>query len=955
MNKIYNFTLKFLPFLCFLFSSFSAFSQTPSASFATWKDNKKAAYTIIHDDYSDYVTGIFQHAYPIATARGIKICFGAITGFCGATEWANARTMIAAGHECVNHSHNHKCGGSAGQCTGLTTYSAADFNTELTQSTNLIQSNTGVKPLFFIHPYDASSDAILNHLKVNLGYLGTRAGTQGVVNASNFTDFLHENYFVYDGTPAALTSLNTAVNTAISSGGYAVREFHGIDDGSWSAMTVANYTSHLDYVKSKIDDGSLWSATSSEAITYKMQRDAWSMVSSYSAATNSVAVNFNSLSAIDASILKTPVTINVNLNGITGDFDVFQNNNTTIIPSKRVGDIISFNVYPHQGNVALKCTNCTVTPPVQPLDVTNLAGTPQTNAVAVSWTNPSSFDEIRIIAKVASITDVPTNYTTTNDFTAGRIVYSSTGSTTTVTGLTPNTRYYFKAFTRLGNLWSNGVEVNAIPTALAAVTAVPGCLKASYFNNVNLTGTATVVRAESKIDNAWVTSAPVAGIPADNFSVRWEGVVNPPLSGNYTFTMAADDGARLWVNNQLVIDKWIDQSLSTYTVVVNLTQGQSIPIKMEYYERGGNADAHLSWTIPTQTKQIIAFEACPITTPPVVVAAFDAAKCYRISARHSGKALEITTNSTLNGIVIQQNAWKGTREQIWRIKSFDGTHYQVSNGYSGRLMTVANSSTADAATVYQYANQNTNNQKWQFDKNTEGYYFLSPKHAATKVLDINGGSTANGANAIQYAKTGGTNQQFTVAEAGCPAGVQALESSQIVVFEGKLDNRKAVLQWVVNSEDLKDYYEIEKADDTHDFQQLTVVNGNSSDVLRTFSYTDENLADGDNYYRLKSIAADGSVKTSEVVKLRYAQPENYTLSPNPASDALDIDLSDIQGKAVELTLISALGKVIRSEKIESVDKMHHKMSLDNVENGQYFVKIQVADKRMVIKKLVVIK
>ena len=573
----------------------------------------------------------------------------------------------------------------------------------------------------------------------------------------------------------------------------------------------------------------------------------------------------------------------------------------------------------------------------------------------VNWTNPSSFDEIRIIAKTTTITDVPTNYTTTTDFTVGKIVYSGIGSSTSITGLTVNTRYYFKAFTRLGNLWSNGVEVNAAPTASTVVTAVPGCLKASYFNNVNLTGTAIVVRAESKIDNAWVTSAPVAGIPADNFSVRWEGIVNTPLSGNYTFSMSVDDGARLWINNQLVIDKWIDQSLSTFTAVVNLTQGQSVPIKMEYYERGGNADAHLSWTIPTQTKQIIAFEACPIITPPIVVGAFDAAKCYKISARHSGKALEISINTTVNGVDIQQNKWKGTRGQIWRIKSFDGTHYQVSNGYSGQLMTVANSSTADAATVYQYANQNTDNQKWKFDKNTEGYYFLSPKHAPAKVLDINGGSTANGANAIQYAKTGGTNQQFAVAEVGCPAGVQALESSQILSFEGKLDNRKAVLQWVVNSDDLKDYYEIEKADDTHDFQQLTVVNGNNTDVLRTFSYTDENLADGDNYYRLKSIAVDGSVKTSEVVKIRYAQPENYTLSPNPANDVLDIDLSDIQGKAVELTLVSALGKIILSEKIESVDKTHHKMSLDNVENGQYFVKIQAADKRMVIKKLVVIK
>ena len=84
MNKLNcTLTLFFLG-ICFL-TPLS--SQTPTASFATWKDNKRAAYSIIHDDYSDYVTGIFQYADPIATARGIKLCFGAITSACGPLEW----------------------------------------------------------------------------------------------------------------------------------------------------------------------------------------------------------------------------------------------------------------------------------------------------------------------------------------------------------------------------------------------------------------------------------------------------------------------------------------------------------------------------------------------------------------------------------------------------------------------------------------------------------------------------------------------------------------------------------------------------------------------------------------------------------------------------------------------------------------------------------------------------
>ena len=142
---------------------------------------------------------------------------------------------------------------------------------------------------------------------------------------------------------------------------------------------------------------------------------------------------------------------------------------------------------------------------------------------------------------------------------------------------------------------------------------------------------------------------------------------------------------------------------------------------------------------------------------------------------------------------------------------------------------------------------------------------------------------------------------------------------------------------------------------SHDFQKLTLINGNSTDALRSFSYIDETLSDGDNHYRLKSVATDGTVQMSEIVTMRYAQPENYTLYPNPANDVVDIDLSDAQGKAVELSIINTIGKVLLTEKIESVGAPHHRLTLDNIENGQYFLKIQTQGKKVVMKKLVVIK
>jgi hypothetical protein len=614
MNKhLYSIILLFLALNLFNIAPLS--SQTPTASIATWKDNKKAAYSIVHDDYSNYVTGIFQYADPIATARGIKLCFGAITNpdFCGPQEWANARTMISHGHECVNHSHNHLCGGMAGQCSGLTTYSSAQFATELGLSSQTIEANTGVKPRFFIHPYDAASAPVISYL-TGLGYLGTRAGAQATLNASSFTDFTHLNYFVW-APGSAISELNQAVDQAIAAGGYAMREFHGIADGSWGAMTVANYTNHLDYVRTQMNNGNLWSATATEAITYKMQRDAYQPNAVYSATNSTITVSFASLKTIDPSVLRTPITLNISLNGIVGNFNVSQNG--AAIPSVKTGNIVAVNVYPHQGNIVLTCTNCN---PVQgTTDVANVSATAQINAALVTWTNPTAaFSDVLVVAKENSpFTTKPVGTVYTADanfdgigsaFEGGKVVYQGTGTNVTVTGLTAGTTHYFRVFVRNGSTWTNGVEVTAVPTGI--VNPNLGCLQATYFNNINLTGTPVATRFETSINNDWGTGKPSAtGVNADNFSVRWDGSFTATQTGAYQFTVRADDGVRLWVNKKQIINKWIDQSATSYTASIQLTQGKVYTIKMEYYEKGGSAVAQLSWAPPSQTSKIMPFAA----------------------------------------------------------------------------------------------------------------------------------------------------------------------------------------------------------------------------------------------------------------------------------------------------------------------------------------------------------
>lgn len=139
---------------------------------------------------------------------------------------------------------------------------------------------------------------------------------------------------------------------------------------------------------------------------------------------------------------------------------------------------------------------------------------------------------------------------------------------------------------------------NASPPT--CTTGFIGGITGSYFNNKTLTGTAAGTRLDTSINFDWGTGAPgVGGIGVDNFSVRWSGSIRAPVTGSYTFQTISDDGVRLWVNGQQIINNWTDHSVTTNnSTSVVLTSGQSYTIVMEYYENGGSAVAKLNWLIP---------------------------------------------------------------------------------------------------------------------------------------------------------------------------------------------------------------------------------------------------------------------------------------------------------------------------------------------------------------------
>jgi hypothetical protein len=112
-------------------------------------------------------------------------------------------------------------------------------------------------------------------------------------------------------------------------------------------------------------------------------------------------------------------------------------------------------------------------------------------------------------------------------------------------------------------------------------------------------------RLDPMVNFNWGANSPDPAVPVDAFMVRWTGQIEAPVTATYTFYTQTDDGVRLWVNNQSIIDNWTDHSSTSDQGSIKLTAGQRYEIKLEYYENGGDAICQLSWSSPTMPRGAI--------------------------------------------------------------------------------------------------------------------------------------------------------------------------------------------------------------------------------------------------------------------------------------------------------------------------------------------------------------
>ena len=145
--------------------------------------------------------------------------------------------------------------------------------------------------------------------------------------------------------------------------------------------------------------------------------------------------------------------------------------------------------------------------------------------------------------------------------------------------------------------------LGSIPVAnLFDASGAAGGLTGNYYSGIDFQ-TPKATRVDSSFDFNSQTNwahGPLNGIGATNFSIRWQGEILAPTTGDYTFATTSDDGARLWINGRQLINDWHTQPATQSAGHIHLEAGKKYSIKIEYFQQTGPSAFQLHWQPPTE-------------------------------------------------------------------------------------------------------------------------------------------------------------------------------------------------------------------------------------------------------------------------------------------------------------------------------------------------------------------
>jgi beta-glucosidase len=521
----------------------------------------------------------------------------------------------------------------------------------------------------------------------------------------------------------------------------------------------------------------------------------------------------------------------------------------------------------------------------------------------------------------------------------------------------------------------NYVGLPQIPTLAknSVFYSAPGSalkgLSGYYFNNQTLADPFAIARIDTVIDFHWSGLPNLSGIPADHFSIRWTGVIRPSTSGKYNFYVRGDDGFRLWVNNQLIIDNWVDEAATVKTAGINLTKGQEYPVKLEYYEDAGLAEISLGYESVEEIDSA-SIAAATNSEAAVICAGFNSStegegfdRPFNLDADQDSLISQVARVNP-NTVVIL-NSGGNVDMHVWlnNIKGLVHAWYPGQNGGkaiaeilfgrtnpSGKLPVTFEKQWSDNP-VYgsYYPNNGTQSVKYNeglfvgyryYDKNN-----IKPQFPFGFGLSY---TTFEYSNLILTTDSAGNNiANFDIKNTGNLAGSEAAQlyispeapkvSRPVKELKGfvKVNLQPAEKKTVTIKLDASafSYYSVDK--------NSFVVDKGEYDVIIGASSEDEKLR------QILSIDKDSLIFLG--VKNISIENDGFDLYPNPASDHIILQANFDVGKVIIMQVYDLSGRLV--DHISFIEK-NFQYNCSHLSTGLYLCRL-IADSRIITKKFLV--
>ncbi len=141
----------------------------------------------------------------------------------------------------------------------------------------------------------------------------------------------------------------------------------------------------------------------------------------------------------------------------------------------------------------------------------------------------------------------------------------------------------------------------------AAATAQTGSGLMGKYYDTETFGTLKTTRTDASINFSFGTAIPAgtALTAPTTYSVAWSGQIEPQYSELYTFTITADDGARLWLDDQMIVCRTFYQAPGELRGQIRLKAGHRVNLRLEYIQQTGSASVKLEWASASLPKQVV--------------------------------------------------------------------------------------------------------------------------------------------------------------------------------------------------------------------------------------------------------------------------------------------------------------------------------------------------------------